>query len=190
MSVVAYIRVSTDEQVNGTSLDNQRKACLDYARSKGWELPVENIFREEGESAKIMDRPELLRLLDYCRHNKGKITHCIVWKVDRLARNLENHTVIRAMLAKSGVSLVSVTEPIADDPMGRAREGMLAVFAQLDNDVRAARTSAGMKARTEQGGWVHDAPPGYKKAKTLSGITTIEPDDMAGNVKKFLKLLS
>lgn len=190
MSVIAYIRVSTDEQVNGTSLDSQHKACLDYAKSKGWDLPEENIFREEGESAKIMDRPELLRLLDYCRNNKGKITHCIVWKVDRLARNLENHTAIRAILAKSGVTLVSVTEPITDDPLGRAMEGMLAVFAQLDNDVRAARTSAGMKARTEQGGWVHDAPPGYSKAKTLSGITTVEPDEMAANVKKFLELFS
>lgn len=190
MQVVAYIRVSTDEQVNGTSLDSQKKACEEYAKAKGYKLPAANIFREEGESAKIMDRPQLLRMLEFCRVNKGKISHCIVWKVDRLARNLEYHTAIRAALNKLGIQLVSVTEPIADDPMGKAMEGMLAVFAQLDNDVRAARTTAGMKARTEQGGWVHDAPPGYEKDKTPSGVPTLKFSDMAKNVRKFLELFS
>lgn len=57
--------------------------------------------------------------------------------------------------------------------------------------VCAARTTAGMKARTEQGGWVHDAPAGYKKTKTLDGIPTIEPDDIMGaNVTKFLETFS
>lgn len=106
MAVVAYIRVSTDEQVNGTSLDSQRKACVDYANSKGYDLPVDNIFREEGKSAKVMGRTELLRMLEFCQKNKGRITHCIVWKVDRLARNLEYHTAIRAALAKLGIALV------------------------------------------------------------------------------------
>jgi len=114
-------------------------------------------------------------MLKLCKENKGKISHCIVWKVDRLAGDLNVHTALRANLAGSGVKLVSVTEPIDDDPMGRAMEGMLAVFARLDNDVRTARTTHSMKARTEQGGWVHDAPPGYKKAKTPAGVPTLEP---------------
>ncbi|MBL8030892.1 MAG: recombinase family protein [Candidatus Doudnabacteria bacterium] len=74
--------------------------------------------------------------------------------------------------------------------MGRAMEGMLAVFAQLENDVRTARTTQGMIARTEQGGWVHDAPPGYKKAKTPAGVPTLEPSELAPNVTKLLTLYS
>ncbi len=82
MKAVAYIRVSTDEQVNGTSLDSQEKACKTFAKSSGALLDQENVFREEGESAKIINRPELARMLDYCTKHKGEVTHCIVWKVD------------------------------------------------------------------------------------------------------------
>lgn len=53
MESVAYVRVSTDEQVHGTSLDMQQKACLDFAKAQGWKLPKENVFRDEGESARL-----------------------------------------------------------------------------------------------------------------------------------------
>ena len=190
MSVIAYIRVSTEEQVNGTSLDSQRKACLEYAKKEGLELPLENIFCEEGESAKLLNRPELARMLDFCSKNKGGLTHCIVWKVDRLARKVEYHQIIRAQLAKMGIKLVSVTEPIGDDPMGLLFENMLSAFAQFDNEIRTARTTGGMRERTKQGGWVHETPPGYKKLKTPSGIPTLEPDESAPKVKRFLELFA
>lgn len=160
---VAYVRVSTDEQVSGTSLDSQERACRDYALKNELDLPDNNIFREEGESAKIINRPELARMLEFCSKNRDKIAYCIVWKVDRLARKAEYHHIIKANLAKLGISLVSVTEPIGDDPMGTLFENVLASFAQFDNEIRTARTTGGMRARSEQGGWCHDAPFGYKK---------------------------
>lgn len=152
MLAVAYVRVSTDEQTHGTSLDSQTDACEDYAKSNGISLPKGNIFREEGVSAKIADRPQLAALLDHCAKDRGKITHCIIWKVDRLARQSELHHVIKAQLKKLGVKLVSVTEPIGDDPIGNLMDGVLAAFAQFDNDIRTARTTGGMKRRLEQGG--------------------------------------
>ena len=173
---VAYVRVSTDEQVSGTSLDSQEKACREYALKNDLELPDANIFREEGESAKIMNRPELASMLEFCSKNRGKVAHCIVWKVDRLARKAEYHHIIKANLAKLGISLVSVTEPIGDDPMGTLFENVLASFAQFDNEIRTARTTGGMRARSEQGGWCHDAPFGYKKIRTASGFSTVEPN--------------
>ncbi len=70
--------------------------------------------------------------------------------------------------------------------MGTLMESMLAAIAQFDNDIRTIRTTAGLKARTEQGGWPHDAPFGYKKSRTASGITTITPDP--DNADKIIKL--
>lgn len=115
---------------------------------------------------------------------------CIVWKVDRLARNTNVHSAIRVQLAQYGVKLESVTEPIDDDPLGRAMEGILAVFAQLDNDMRTQRTTGGMKARTEEGGWPHDAPYGYSKDRTPSGASTIKPNEDAPTAKKLLEEFS
>lgn len=188
MECVAYVRVSTEEQVQGTSLDMQQKACLDFAKSSGFKLPVKNVFRDEGASAKAMNRPQLLAMLEFCRKNKGKISKCIVWKLDRFARNSDDHVMIRAILRKNSVSLVSVTEAIDDSPTGKLMETVLSGFAQFDNEIRTHRTTEGMKKRLEQGGWPHDAPIGYVKARTAQGVTTIAPDEvMAPKVKMFLE---
>ena len=188
MRAVAYVRVSSEEQVQGTSLDSQFKECLRYAEHEGIELREEDVFREEGVSAKIIDRPELAHMLDFCAKNKGKIHQCIVWKVDRLARNASYHQIIKSKLASYGIKLVSVTEPIDDDPTGTLMENILAAFAQFDNDIRTARTTAGMRARTEQGGWPHSAPFGYRKARMPSGIVSLAPDpEKAPLVKALLE---
>ena len=190
MKAVAYVRVSSKDQVDGTSLDSQTDFCKKYAKANNIDLPDENIFREEGVSAKIMDRPKLAALLDYCAKNKGKITHCIIYKVDRIARKSEYHHIIKAQLAKVGIKLVSVTEPITDDPMGNLMESMLAAFAEFDNEIRMARTTGGMIARLEQGGWPHAAPVGYERTRTATGIVTIAPTSDAPKMKKLLEEFS
>lgn len=188
MNCVVYVRVSTDEQVHGTSLDMQQKACIEFAKAKGWGVPAENVFRDEGESAKATNRPELLRMLEFCRKNKGAINNCVVWKLDRFSRNSEDHVMLRMVMRKSGVGLISVTEPIDENPTGRLMETVLSGFAQFDNEIRTHRTTEGMKKRLEQGGWPHDAPIGYVKDRTPQGVTTIAPHpDMAPKVKMFLE---
>ena len=48
-------------------------------------------------------------------------------------------------------------------------EGVLAAFAQFDNDCRSDRTRAGMKAALELGRWVFLAPLGYLNAPRAMG---------------------
>ncbi len=186
MFSISYIRVSTEEQVHGTSLESQEQACFEFAKRNGLNLSREHIFREEGESAKMLDRTQLQNMLAFVKANKGKIDSCIVWKVDRLARKSEYHHAIKAILLKYGVKLRSVTEPIDESPMGSLMEGVLAAFAQFDNDVRTTRTITGMRARTLQGGWPHRATYGYKNTKNQSGISTIEPDENENIVRQLL----
>lgn len=190
MESIIYTRVSTEEQVYGTSLDSQEEACIAFAKQNGYNVPKENIFREEGESAKILDRTQLQKLLSYVKENPGKVEYCIVWKVDRLARKSEYHHAIKGILLKYGVKLRSVTEPIDDSPTGSLMEGVLAAFAQFDNDMRTMRTSSGMRARTLQGGWPHQATYGYSKSKTPAGITCLKPDEDAPLAKKLLTQFS
>lgn len=79
MRAVAYIRVSSDEQVQGTSLDSQEKACIEFASKQGLKIESNEVFREEGVSAKIIDRPKLAEMLEYCSKNRGDIQYCMVW---------------------------------------------------------------------------------------------------------------
>lgn len=185
---VIYIRVSTDKQArSGLSLDGQLKSCLEYAERNGYSVPDNNIFREEGESAKTANRTKLIELIRFCQKNKGSISTLIVWKVDRFARNAEDHLVVKATLKKLGVTLVSVTEPIEDSVTGRLMETILAGFAQFDNEVRAGRSTGGMIARLEEGAFPFQAPIGYKNIRDLHGRPTLGLDEKSSLVSKWLK---
>jgi DNA invertase Pin-like site-specific DNA recombinase len=164
MNAVIYCRVSSKEQIEGTSLGTQEAACRDYAQLK--EMRVLKVFVEQGESAKFADRTQLLELIDFSRQSKDKVDALLVWKIDRFARNIADHYSIKTTLLKYGVRVVSVTEPIDSDPTGKLMEGVLASVAQFDNDVRAMRTVQGMRKRIQEGIFPWGPPLGYKSSVT------------------------
>ncbi|MGD0309679.1 MAG: recombinase family protein [Acidobacteriota bacterium] len=164
MNAVIYCRVSSKEQIEGTSLESQEAACRDFAQSKG--MRVLKVFVEQGESAKFADRTQLLQLIEFCRQSKEKVETLLVWKIDRFARNIADHYSIKTNLLKYGVRVVSVTEPIDSDPTGKLMEGVLASVAQFDNDVRAMRTVQGMRRRIQEGVFPWGPPLGYKSSVT------------------------
>ena len=88
-------------------------------------------------------------MIDFCRQNKNAVELLLVWKVDRFARNVTDHFNVKATLAKYGVRIVWVTEPIGANPEGRLMETILAGFAQFDNNIRAMRTVQGMRKLQE-----------------------------------------
>jgi site-specific DNA recombinase len=163
MRAVIYCRVSSQEQVSNLSLPTQEKACRDYCQREGYD--VAEVFVERGETAKTADRPEFLRLLQTCRTSRGRLHGVVVYALSRFSRNSADHHAIAALLRGLGIALRSVTEPIDDSPAGRFMEAVIAGVAQFDNDMRSARTVAGMKAAIERGRWVWMAPIGYRNAK-------------------------
>ncbi len=182
IGAVIYVRVSTKEQTENLSLPTQIRACEDYCRREGWD--VLERFKEEGESAKTTDRTELQRLLRYCRTHKGKVHFIVVYNLTRFAREKYDHFALRAFLKSLGVSLRSATEPIDDTSTGKLMEGVLAAFAQFDNDVRSERTKAGMRTALEQGRWTFVPPLGYLNAPKWSGKSLIPDPERADLVKR------
>ena len=173
MNGVIYCRVSSKEQIEGTSLESQEVACRDYAKAK--DIKVLRVFVEQGESAKFADRTQLVELIDFCRTSKGEVQVLIVWKVDRFARNVGDHFSVKATLAKHGVGIASVTEPIDGNPEGRLMETILAGFAQFDNDIRATRTVQGMRRKIKDGILPWGPPMGYISAQ-VRGEKKAVPD--------------
>ena len=156
---VIYCRVSTKEQTQNLSLSTQLAACRKYCDGEGLDVAAE--FMEEGESAKTSDRTQLIALLEYCRLHKGSVQFLVVYNVTRFAREATQHHMLRMQLRRLEVTLRSVTEPIDDSSTGKLMEGVLASFAQFDNDVKADRTRAGMTAALSKGRWTFQAPLGY-----------------------------
>lgn len=175
MKAIIYCRVSTKEQVENFSLGSQEKACRDYAKHNNFE--VDSIFVDEGESAKTTDRPQFLKMVEYCKKSKGKIQAVIVYNVSRFARNQCDHFAIRGKLKNYGARLISVTEPFDDSAFGHAMEGMSAVNAQWDNETKSERAKVGLRAMFESGKWCWGLPLGYKRIVDKDGKKKIVIDE-------------
>jgi site-specific DNA recombinase len=160
MKAVVYVRVSTKEQTHNLSLPTQRKACEDYCLRQGWD--VARVFMEQGESAKTADRTQLQAMLAYCRANRKFVQFVVVYNLSPFSRDTGAHRALRGLFAGLGIALRSATEAIDDSPAGRLMESMNASIAQFDNDVKADRTRAGMRAALEAGRWTFQAPIGYR----------------------------
>ena len=124
----------------------------------GWK--VAGHFVDRGESARTANRPELKRLIQHCRENKG-VDVVLVHKIDRLARNLIDYATIKAILKQKGIRLVSVSEPFDDNSIGHLLENIIASIsewysANLGDEIRKANA-----AKLKRGEWPHKPPVGY-----------------------------
>ncbi len=188
VGAVIYVRVSDPRQAENLSLATQLKSCEEYCERQGFAV-VER-FKEEGESAKTSDRTELQKLLKYCRVNKGRVHFVVVFNLTRFAREKFDHFALRSHLKSLGISLRSATEPIDDTATGKLMEGVLASFAQFDNDVRSDRTQGGMKAALEIGRWVFLAPLGYVNVPKKYGKSLIPDPERAPMVQHLFREFS
>ena len=181
MKAVIYLRVSTKEQAEeGYSIPAQAEACRRFIADKGWELADEYVDR--GESARTADRPQLQTMLSRLTDD-ASIDYLVVHKLDRLARNLEDHAAIRAALRKAHVQLHSVTETLEDSASGKLVEGILASIAEFYSANLSQEIRKGMDQKASQGGWTVRAPFGYRNVRRdgpgRRGESVLEPDPQA-----------
>jgi DNA invertase Pin-like site-specific DNA recombinase len=171
---VLYLRVSSDRQVDNTSLSGQEDACRRWCRDNG--ITVDRVFTERGESAKTADRTEFQSMFRYlAESSKGRITHVVVYKFDRFSRSIDEGAPYRLALRKMGVSLSSASEPTDNTPAGRFLSSVLLAAAELDNDMRAERSTSGMKARLASGRWQWCPPTGYLRGSKTGPSLVIDP---------------
>ena len=193
MKCIIYLRVSTKEQAQrlgtkeGYSIPGQREACLKYIKEKGWEVVDEYVDR--GESAKSSRRPQLQEMLSRIRKEKD-VEAVVVHKIDRLARNMEDHITIKAVLKRAGAGLVSVVENIEDSASGHLIEGIHALMAEFYSENLGMEVRKGMEQKVKQGGWPHQAPLGYKNVREgTRNIAIVVPDPETGpHVKQAFEL--
>ena len=111
-SAAIYARVSSEEQVQGYSIQAQLRACREWAEKNGYAVAQEYI--EEGQSAfRNLEKREVLKELLADTVNKQRAVQIIiVHKLDRLFRDTVESSTARAILKREKVRLISVTEPM------------------------------------------------------------------------------
>ena len=176
MKCIVYSRVSTREQAEqGYSLEAQKRACEKFASNSGYE--VDRIFIEKGESAKTQNRTELLKLLRYAAQNKKRLSALIVYKFDRLTRNLSDQIELITKFSSLGVRILSATENNENTAVGKLMRNIIGAFAQFDNDAKGERTREGMKQAVREGRWCWNAPKGYTSSRDHLGKPILVPTD-------------
>jgi site-specific DNA recombinase len=181
VKAVIYLRVSTKEQAEeGYSIPAQAEACRRFIADQGWELA--DAYVDRGESARTAERPQLQTMLARLAEDRS-IDSLVVHKLDRLARNLEDHAAVRAAFREAGVQLHSVTESLEDSASGKIVEGILASIAEFYSANLGQEIRRGMDQKAAQGGWPVRAPFGYRNARRdgpgRRGESVLEPDPQA-----------
>ena len=148
---VIYARVSSEEQAkHGFSIENQKKVCIEFAENSGYF--VDKVFVDEGKSAKNLERPEIQELIAYCSKKKNDIKAVVIWRLDRISRNnTDYHGILRPLLAKKGIKLLSATESNVETIEGELMRNIAMNFAEYERQVTVTRTLAGLRQKAEQG---------------------------------------
>ena len=149
--IAIYIRVSTQYQVDRASLPVQREELINYARY-ALGIEVYEVFEDAGYSAKNTDRPAYQQMM--ARVRTGEFSHVLVWKIDRISRNLLDFAAMYKELKELGVIFVSKNEQFdTSSAMGEAMLKIILVFAELERNMTSERVSAVMVSRANSGKW-------------------------------------
>jgi site-specific DNA recombinase len=189
--VALYLRVSTDEQAKEGhyGLKVQEDSLRKYCEFKNYSLNEEYVFIDAGLSGSlpINKRPALNEAMERAERNEFDVL--LVYKLDRLFRDLHELLGAEKMLVKYKIELESPSDHIdTSTPMGRFGFQMIGGFAELEKGVIRQRMMGGKLRAAQDGKWVTGVPPyGYrvdKKTKTL----VLEPTEVEV-VKKFYEWL-
>ncbi len=158
MAVFGYVRVSTVEQANGTSLEEQRRRISGVALTRGW--AIESVYEEVGVSGAV---PLEIRsagraLLAQLRREDT----LIVAKLDRAFRSAADALSKAESWRDAGVQLVVADmgpDPVTDTGAAKLFFGMLALVAEFERERILERTSDGRRAKAARGGHVGGTPP-------------------------------
>ncbi|NOW07812.1 recombinase family protein [Clostridium beijerinckii] len=177
-----YIRVSTTYQIDKDSLPLQREDLINYSK---YVLGIDDyeIFEDAGFSGKNTDRPAFQNMMN--RIKSHEFSHLIVWKIDRISRNLLDFCTMYDELKEYNCTFISKNEKFdTSSAMGESMLKIILVFAELERKLTSERVSAVMLSRAEKGLWNGASVPlGYKHTK---GMKFPVIDDTEANVIKYI----
>lgn len=141
--VVSYLRVSTANQIDNTSIETQREKIDLYCKLNNFEIIEE--FKDEAISGKSEhNRKSYKEMLDFIFNKDNKIDAIVVYKSDRIHRSLKNLMLMLDDLQEENISFISITEQFdTSTPQGMLFLQMLGSFAEFERKIIAERTKGG-----------------------------------------------
>ena len=158
---VIYPRVSTEMQVEGFSLDGQKRSLMRFADSEGME--VIGVYEEAGKSGKTIEgRPEFKRMLHDIK-NGLDIEYVLVYKLSRFGRNAADILNSLEYIQSYGINLICIEEGIdSSQTSGKLLISVLSAVSEIERENIIEQTMNGRREKARQGKWNGGfAPYGY-----------------------------
>jgi DNA invertase Pin-like site-specific DNA recombinase len=138
-----YARVSTLDQ----EPENQLQELRRYVEARGWQATE---YVDKGVSGAKDSRPALDTLVRDAK--RRRFDTLIVWRLDRLGRNLRHLILLLDEMTATGVGFVSLAESIdTSTPAGRLQLHILGAIAEFEKARIAERVRAGLQRARAQG---------------------------------------
>ena len=154
MQTAIYCRVSTEEQAKeGFSINAQRDKLTKYAEANEW--CVVDYYIDDGISGKkLVDRKEVLRLLEDVK--SGKVKNVLIYKLDRLTRSVKDLIYLIEIFNKYDCTFNSQTEKIdTSNAVGRMFVKIIGIFAEFERENLAERITLGYEQKTREGNYTN-----------------------------------
>ena len=168
----------------GESIGNQVELCKEHIRNLFGEEYIERcvVFEDEGFSGGNLMRPAFQKMMADVRKHKFKAI--VVYRLDRISRNISDFAGLTDELNKLGVSFVSIREQFdTSSSMGRAMMFIISVFSQLERETIAERIRDNMHELAKTGRWLGGNTPLGFKSEAVSKVT------VDGKARKSFKLM-
>ena len=162
MRVAVYLRVSTLRQVQAQTSEQQLQRLQDHLQTKGWILPQENIFRDDGYSGAFLRRPGLDRLRD--KAAAAEFDLLLITDPDRLARNYVHQVLLLEELQRFGCQVEFLDRPMSNDPHDQLLLQIRGAVAEYERSLISERMRRGRLMKLRAGlllPWTR-APYGYR----------------------------
>ncbi|GFE52393.1 hypothetical protein So717_41460 [Roseobacter cerasinus] len=159
---VIYCRVSSKAQeVTGHGLESQETRCRQYAQAKGYDVAAvfPDTITGEGD---FMKRPGMVALLSFLDSQPDERYVVIFDDLKRFARDRDFHFRLRDAFRQRDASVECLNFTFEDTPEGEFIETILAAQGQLERKQNGRQVAQKMKARMQNGYWIHNAPIGYR----------------------------
>lgn len=184
--IACYVRVSTENQIENYSIDEQTERLEAYCKAKDYS--IYKIYTDGGFSGGNTNRPALNAMLTDIEHKL--FDAIIVYKLDRLSRSQKDTLMlIEDYFLKNDIDFISISENFdTSTPFGRAMIGILSVFAQLEKDQITERFTMGRIGRSKSG-LFHgggNAPKGYNYINGHLEVNSVEAEQVKEVFSLFL----
>ena len=160
-----YARVSSDRQRERGTIASQTAAVREYARERGYVVPPEWVFEDDGCRGARLDRPGLEAVRDLAA--AGRIEAVLVLTPDRLSRKHAYQVLLLEEFAQSGVACEFVQSPPDGTPQHDLLVQIQGVVAEYERVLHEERSRRGKRHRARAGSpsVLSGAPYGYRYIK-------------------------